>query len=172
MDVAVRLIDLPAMHPELLWETVLTAAAAVFKETAFEPPYTFTLAVENVLGFGSDECRLVIDPIGVSAARIAQVRRTFESSRLVELGAIAVTGLVLHHVGGHEIVDIAVRGSAADYLVDQAHHHLEIAGRSRRSDLEFAWRQKWERLAHLWGSGFYLCAAEFETLSGRLAFAP
>jgi hypothetical protein len=171
MDVPVRLIDLPAMHPELLWETILTAAGAVLSETAFEPPYSFALAVENVLGFGCDECRLLIDPVGVSPNRMAQVRRTYEASRLVELAGIAIAGLGLHHAGGHEIVDIAVRGSAADYLVDQAHHHLEIAGRSRRSDLETAWRLKWARLAERWGVGFYLCAAEFESLTGRLAFA-
>ena len=102
---------------------------------------------------------------------MAQVRRTYEPSRLVELAAIAIAGLGLHHAGGHEIVDVAVRGSAADYLVDQAQQHLEIAGRSRRSDFDTAWRQKWQRLTDLWGSGFYLSVAEFEGRTGRLAFA-
>lgn len=171
MDVPVRLLDLPAMHPELLWETIITATAAVLDQGGTEPPYPFGLAVENVLGFGSEECRLLIDPEGVSAIRLAQVRRTYEPSRLVEMAAIAITALGLHSAGGHEILDIAIRGSAADYLVDQAHHHLEIAGRSRRSDLEAAWRQRWERLADQWGSGFYLCVAEFERSTGRLAFA-
>jgi hypothetical protein len=142
MDVPVRLIDLPAMHPELLWETILTATAAVLSDPGAEPPYPFDLTIENVLGFGSEECRLLIDPAGVSANQVARVRRTYEPSRQVEMAAIAVAGLGLHHAGGHEILDLAIRGSAADYLVDHAHHHLEIAGRSRRSDLETAWRHK------------------------------
>ena len=171
MDVPVRLLDLSAMHPELLWETIITATAAVLGEPGREPPYPFVLAVEDVFGFGSDECRLLVDPEGVSANRVAQVRRTYEPSRLVELAAIAIAGLGLHHAGGHEILDVAFRGSAADYLVDQARHHLEIAGRSRRSDRETAWRQKWQRLKDLWGTGFYLCVAEFEGNTGRLAFA-
>lgn len=87
MDVPVRLIDLPEMHPELLWETILTATAAVLGEPSAEPPYPFTLAVENVPGFGTEECRLLIDTTGVAAGRMAQVRRTYESSRLVELAA-------------------------------------------------------------------------------------
>jgi hypothetical protein len=172
MDVPVRLIDLSAMHPELLWETIITATAAVLGGPGVEPAYPFSLSVENVPGFGSDDCHLLIDTGGISASRVAQVRRTYEPSRLVELAAIAIAGLGLHQTGGHEILDVAVRGSAADYLVGQAHHHLEIAGRSRRSDWEVAWRQKWQRLADLWGSGFYLCVAEFETPAGRLAFAP
>jgi hypothetical protein len=172
MDVPARLIDLPAMHPELLWETIITATAAVLTNHGEEPPYAFALSIENVLGFGSEDCRLLIDTAGVLANRVAQVRRTYEPSRLVELAAIAVAALGLHHAGGHEIVDLAVRGSAADYLVGEAHHHLEIGGRSRRSDFETAWRQKWQRLADLWGTGFYLCVAEFETPAGRLAFAP
>jgi hypothetical protein len=172
MDVPVRLTDLPAMHPELLWETILTATAAVLDEPGIERPYPFVLAVESVPGFGTEECRLLIDPVGLSETRLAQVRRTYEPFRLVELAAIAVAGLGLHHAGGHEILDLAVRGSAADYLVDQARHHLEIGGRSRRSDFETAWRQKWQRLADLWGSGFYLFVAEFEGRTGRLAFAP
>jgi hypothetical protein len=171
MDVPIRLIDLAEMHPELLWESIITATAAVLGTPGREPPYALKLSIENVSGFGSEECRLLIDPRGVAANRIAQARRTFEPSRLVELAAIAVAGLGLHHAGGHEIIDVSARGSAADYLVDQARHRLEIAGRSRRTDLETAWRQRWDRLAELWGSNFYLCVIEFETCTGRLVFA-
>ena len=171
MDALIRLLDLPSMHPELLWETIITATAAILADSGAELPFAFALTVENVPGFGSDASRLLVDPRGVSATRMAQVRRTYEPSRLVELAAIAIAGLGLHHAGGHEIVDVAVRGSAADYLVDQAQQHLEIAGRSRRSDFDTAWRQKWQRLTDLWGSGFYLSVAEFEGRTGRLAFA-
>ena len=114
----------------------------------------------------------MIDPAGVSAQQIARVCRTYKPSRRVELAAIAVAGLALHHAGGHEIVDLAVRGSRADYLVDQSRHNLEIAGRSRRRDLEAAWQERWERLTERWGSGFYLCVAEFDTCTARLGFAP
>jgi hypothetical protein len=55
-------------------------------------------------------------------------------------------------------------------LVDDESHLLEIAGRSRRSDLESAWRQKWQRLSDTVGAGFYICVAEFETPAGRLTF--
>lgn len=172
MDAPVRLVDLPAMHPQLLWETIITAAAVVLSDVATKPPYPVALTIEGVPGFGSDEGRLLIDPEGISPTRLAQARRTYEPSRLVELAAIAVAGLVLHYAGGHEILDVAVRGSAADYLVDHAGHHLEIAGRSRRSDWETAWRQKWERLVATWQNGFYLCVTEFEEGRGRLAFEP
>ncbi len=171
MEVPVRLLDLPAMHPELLWESILTAAAAVLAERGKERPYSVALAVEDVQGFGSEHCQLNIDPVGVSESRLIQIRRTFEPPRLVELAAVAVAGLALHATGGHEIIDVAIRGSAADYLVDQHHHHLEIAGRSRKSDLEAAWRQRWQRLGERWGTGFYLCVVEFESPAGRLAFA-
>jgi hypothetical protein len=171
MDVPTRLIDLPAMHPELLWESIIAATVAVLGEPGREPPFPLGLSVENVLGFGSEECRLLIDPFGVVPHRVAQVRRTYEPSRLIELAAIAVTGLALSHAGGHEIVDLAVRGSGADYLVDQARHHLEIAGRSRHRDLEPAWRERWDRLITRWGGGFYLGVAEFDACTARLGFA-
>ena len=170
MDVSTRLVNLSSMHPQLLWETIITATAAVLADCPGQPAFLVNLIVENVPGFGSDTCRLLIDPGGVSPNHIARVRRTYEPSRLVELAAIAVTALALHHAGGHKILDVAVRGSAADYLVDQAGHQLEIAGRSRQRDLETAWRQKWERLVERGGTGFYLCVTEFETATGRLAF--
>jgi hypothetical protein len=172
MDVLLRLTDLPTMHPDLLWESIIAAAAAVLGEQGVAPPYPFTLAIENVMGLGSEKCRLLIAPTGVAANQTARARRTFDPSRLVELAAIAVAGLALHHAGGHEMLDVAARGSAADYLVDRAGHHLEIAGRSRRSDLEVAWRQRWERLQERGGGGFYLCVTEFEGATGRLAFVP
>jgi hypothetical protein len=62
----------------------------------------------------------------------------------------------LHPAGGHEIRDIALRGSAADYLVDESNYLLEIAGRSRRGDFGSAWQQKWQRLTARMGSGFYV----------------
>jgi len=172
MDAVLRLSDLPDMHPELLWESIVAATAAVLGEGGREPPHSFALSAERVFGFGSEECALLIDPCGISALQIARACRTYEPSRRIELAAIAVAALGLHHAGGHEIVDLAVRGSGADYLVGQARYYLEIAGRSRRRDLEAAWHERWERLTQRWGSGFYLCVAEFDTCTARLACAP
>jgi hypothetical protein len=109
--------------------------------------------------------------VGVPAASVAKARRTYEAHRLVELSAVAVAGLSLFEAGGHQIRDVALRGSAADYLVDEENHLLEIVGRSRRSDLGTAWEARWQRLSHRRGAGFYVCAIEFETPSGRLEFA-
>jgi hypothetical protein len=101
---------------------------------------------------------------------LAKVRRTYEPSRLIELAAIAVAAFGLHRAGGHQIVDVARRGSGADYLVDDMRHHLEIAGRSRRRDLDAAWQQKQQRLTVRSGPGFYICVVEFESPAARLAF--
>src|SRR4051812_12223049 len=101
MDVPLRLLDLPGMHPELLWETIIAATAAVLARPGIEPPFGFALSVEDVPGFGSEECRLLIDPGGVSAQQVIRVRRTYEPGRLVELAAIGVAGLGLHVAGGH-----------------------------------------------------------------------
>jgi hypothetical protein len=170
MDVALPLVDLAAMHPLLLWDTLIPATAAVFADTHAGPPGAFALTVTDVPGFGSGELRRLVDPSGVSEDRSRRVRRTYEPSRLIELAAITIAAAGLHCTGGHEILDVAVRGSAADYLVDEARHHLEIAGRSRRLDFAAAWQHKWQRLAGRGGSGCYVCVAEFETPAGRLAF--
>ena len=171
MDVTVRLVDLSGMHPRLLWDTIITAAAAILAETQDSPPFRFPLAIQDVPGFADGELRLLLDPVGVPEERLVRVRRTYEPSRLIELAAIAIAGIGLHHAGGHEILDLAVRGSAADYLVDESRHHLEIAGRSRRSDFETAWQQKWRRLEEVQEGGCYVCVVEFESPAGRLAFA-
>lgn len=170
MEISVRLIDLTAMHPRLLWDDIIAATVIVLTNTSISPPFPFALAVQELPGFGSDLLQFIIDPIGVSSEYVNRLRRTYEPSRLVELAAIAITGLGLYHGGGHEIRDIALRGSGADYLVDEQNHLLEIAGRSRRSDFGVAWQQRWQRLAGRIDGGFYVCVVEFETLSGRLVF--
>jgi len=142
MDVPLRLLDLPTFHPRLWWEPSVLATVAVFEVRSMDPPFQFPLQVEKVPGFGSEELHLLIDPVGVRSGLVARLRHTYEPARLVELAAIAVAGLGLYQAGGHEILDVALRGSAADYLVDVAHHRLEIAGRSRRRDLETAWEQR------------------------------
>jgi hypothetical protein len=67
-------------------------------------------------------------------------------------------------------VDVAVRGSGADSLVDAGRYLLEIAGRSRRSDFEAAWQQRLQRLRERATSSFSLCVLELETPAGRLLF--
>jgi len=171
MDVTVRLVDLSGMHPRLLWDTIITATAAVLTGLQASPPFRFPLTILDVPGFGDGELLLLLDPADVLDDRLVRVRRTYEPPRLIELAAIAIAAIGLHHAGGHEILDLAVRGSAADYLVDESRHHLEIAGRSRRSDFEVAWQQKWRRLEETQEGGCYVCVVEFESPAGRLAFA-
>jgi hypothetical protein len=170
MELTVRLLDLPEMHPNLLWDTIIPAAVTVLSDVGTVPPHPIPLGVEGVPGFGSRELRLLIDPAGVPPEVIAKVSRTYEPSRMIELAAIAVAAIGLHGAGRHQILDVARRGSGADYLVDETSHHLEIAGRSRRRDLDAAWQQKRQRLADNSGRGFYVCVAEFESPSARLAF--
>jgi hypothetical protein len=172
MDVNIRLAELSAMHPLLLWDDIVLATVAVFSDLGLQPPFPFPLVIEDVPNFGSANVRLLIDPAGTSAEKVHRLRRTYDASRQVELAAIALAGLGLHHAAGHEIRDVAVRGSAADYLIDDARHLLEIAGRSRRVDVVAAWEQRWTRLRNRLRHGFYVCVVEFETPSGRLVFAP
>lgn len=171
MEIATSLLGLTEMHPELEWHEIAAATVAVLEDGGLEAPFQVSLDLMDVPGFGSQGLRLVIDRVGIAAERVARVRRTYESARRIELAAIALIGLGLYHGGGHEIVDVAVRGSGADYLVDDARHLLEIAGRSRQTDFEAAWQQRLQRLKERAGSGFYLGVVEFQTPSGRLMFS-
>ena len=170
MDILVRLMALTAMHPRLLWDDIIAATVAVLNAPGAQSPFPFVVTVQDVPGFGSGQLQLTIDPAGVAPEHVSRLRRTYEPSRLVELAAIAIAGLGLYYGGGHEMRDVALRGSGADYLVDESNHLLEVAGRSRRRDVEVAWRQRRQRLIDRMGSGFYVCVAEFEASSGRLAF--
>jgi hypothetical protein len=169
MKATTRLIELSAMHPRLLWDDIVASAAVVLGRAA-KTLVRFQLELRDVPGFGSERVTLAIHAGSVAAVDLARVQRTYEPARLVELAAIAMAGLSLYHGGGHEIMDVAVRGSAADYLVDESRHRLEIAGRSRRSDFESAWQEKWQRLASRTTGGFFVFVAEFETPVGRLGF--
>jgi len=128
------------------------------------------LTLDGLPTYDDDTLLLMIVPDNVSREHVARMRRTYETSRLVEMAAIAVAGLTMFHAAHLEIRDIALRGSRADYLVGKAGFLLEIGGRSRRADFGTAWREKWEHLNESQGGGFFLCVVEFETPSGRLAF--
>src|SRR5438477_27982 len=104
------------MHPRLLWDDIGAAAAVILSATGAPPPYAFDLAVHDLPGFGTGTVRLLIDPGGISSDHMDRLRRTHEPGRLVEFAAIAVAGFGLFRGGGHEIRDVALRGTGADYL--------------------------------------------------------
>ena len=166
-----RLIDLPEMHPCLIWDDIIAAAVAVLNVQGLSAPILLTCEFNSIPSHGSSRTTLEILSSGVPAERVAKARRTFEAHRLVELAGIAFAGLVLFHAGGHQIRDVALRGSLADYLVDDENRLLEIAARSQRSDFNSAWETRWSGLSERRGSGFYVCVTEFETPATRLAFA-
>lgn len=170
METPTSLAGLAEMHPELEWQEIAAATVAVFEDSGREAPFQFPLDLVNVPEFGGEQLELLIDRGGVSAERVARVRRTYEPFRRIELAAIALAALGLYHGGGHEIVDVAARGSGADYLVDGDRHLLEIAGRSRRRDFEVAWQQRLGRLKERTSGSFYLCVIELQTPAGRLTF--
>lgn len=158
------------MHPRLLWSEIIAAAGVLLNESDRSAPVGFNLVVDDVPGFGSEHLPMRIDASGIPPAQMSALRRTYDMPRLVELAAIAIAGIGLHAAGGHEIKDVALRGSRADYLVDDANHLLEVAGRSHRSDFAAAWRERWDRLSTTASSGYYVCVLEFESPAGKLAF--
>ena len=113
-----RLIDLPDMHPCLLWDDIIAAAVAVLDERGFSAPFRFSMDVQDLPGYDNVVIDFQILKSGVTSGQIGKVRRTYESHRLIELAAIAIAGLGLFAAGGHQIRDVALRGSSADYLVD------------------------------------------------------
>src|ERR1700686_4869636 len=165
MEVSTTLAELPEAHPNLLWRDIRLAAIAVLPEHGRLRPVSFELSVQEVPGFDDDVLQMVIETGRTRRADLARVRRTYEPARLVEFAAIAIAGLGLYHAGEHQIVNVARRGSGADYLVDEERCPLEIGGRSRRNDLEFAWQEKWRRLSENVGHDFYVFVAEFESLT-------
>jgi hypothetical protein len=168
--VLVRPGDLASMHPSLLWTEIAGALAVVLNEPNRLSPHSFNLAVQDVPGFGTSNLALQFDLTAYSAEHLETLRRTYELSRLVELAAIGIAGIGMHLAGGHEIRDVALRGSGADYLVDHTNHLLEVAGRSNRADFAAAWRERCQRLSKLAHVGYYVCVSEFETPAATLAF--
>lgn len=170
MTSAYRLLDLEWMHPQLWWDEIAIAAVAVLGRETQGHSVAVELETVDVPGFGTKHGILLIETTGFPQELLVRIEKTYEWPRLVELAAIAVTGLALYHSGGHEIVDVAVRGSGADYLTDDAQYPLEVAGRSRRSDFEIAWRQRSERLKRRLVGGGYVSVVEFQTPTARLGF--
>lgn len=121
------------MHPRLLWNHLGAALVAVLApESPRHATAVFELTTRDIPNHGSEQLEIVLEMNGVSGSRVEALRRTYEAPRLVELAAIAVTGLALYYAGGHEIRDVALRGTSADYLVDEPSHFLELAGQQCR----------------------------------------
>src|SRR2546422_986234 len=129
---SVKLSDLPLLHTQLLWRDLRLSAVAVLSERVVKRRLSFDLSIREVPGFADDSLRINIDTGRIRQAELMRVRRTYELPRLIEFADIAIAGLGLYYAGGHQIVNVAWRGSGADYLIGEERYPLEIAGRSRR----------------------------------------
>ena len=83
MDIAVRLVDLSAMHPHLLWDDIVAATVAVCSATHPHAPFPFVLTVQDLPGFGSEALRLAIAPTGVASDHVRRLQRTYATSMSV-----------------------------------------------------------------------------------------
>jgi hypothetical protein len=128
LEIAIRLSDLPSMHPRLLWDEIMTAFVATSIDAGGGSPFSFFLETINLPNYGDRFLQLSIDLEGVADNYVVRVKRTYEPSRLVELAAIAIAGLALFQAGNHEIRDIALRGTGADYLVDETNQFWKSLG--------------------------------------------
>lgn len=165
-----NLSDLAVVHPNLTWTDIRLAAIAVFTSRLHESPVEFSFSLSEIPGFNDNTLTLLIHFGQFSANDVKAIQRTYDAARLVELAALAMAGLVLYHAGEHRFVDIAQRGTAADYIIDDEEYLLEVAGRSRRRDLAAVWDEKIHRLSRNRNNGFLVCVAEFETNTARISF--
>lgn len=170
MIASCRLSDVSDYHPRLLWDDAIAAAVSVAQRFASAPIVRYAIDTEGLAAVRDNQLLLDLDLRPFSAARIARLERTYEPARIVELAAIAIAGVALYHGGRHEIVDVTMRGSGADYRVDHSGVVLEVTGRTRRRDVNAAWESKRQRLLHRSACGAYICVVEFETPGGRLTF--
>src|SRR5436305_15154852 len=92
MEVVSHLMELATVHPHLEWDNLVAAAVAILEQEQAQPPFRLELAVEHLPTFDDETLSLTILPEGVSPAPVARLRRTYEMSRLVEGGALAVAG--------------------------------------------------------------------------------
>lgn len=96
----------------------------------------------------------------------SRVERTYERSRLVEMSAIA--GIAISQVLWCQIVDVALRGTGAEYLIGPSNELLEVAARSHQTDFARAWNERRERLKRRWSHPAWLCVVEWESPFSRL----
>jgi hypothetical protein len=171
VDVDVQLTDLQTMHPRLEWGEMLSAAAIVLGNQR-SPPFLFPVEIVDVPGCDLSELRLRIGMEGIDAKHLARLRRSYEPPRFVETAAVALAGLALYHAGEHELMSVVNEGAVGDFFVDERHDIIEIAGRSRRRDFEYAFKQRQRRLLDALGGGFFLFVAEFHPPRGLLSFRP
>jgi len=113
MEVEVQLTDLYNLHTRLEWDAIIAAAAIVLGEKSL-PPFRFNLQVVDVPTFYDEFLHMTIWADRIGTGKLAKRRRTLEWAGLVEFAAIALAGLGLYHVVGHEILEVAIRNSGGD----------------------------------------------------------
>jgi hypothetical protein len=170
MQIRCHITDLFRRHPELRWNEAAIALAAVASRRNVFSEIVFSIEIAR----GASDLTsidLTVELTKVSSSAVAAAKRTYDTSRLVEMAAVAIAGLTAYYGLGSELVEVSRRGSGADYLVSDG-RLLEVAGRSRRRDLDSAWRSKIARLVSLGVGPFAVCVAEFEGLTARFGIFP
>ena len=81
-----RLIDLPDMHPCLLWDDIIAATVAVLDERGFSAPFRFSMDVQDLPGYDNVVIDFQILKSGVTSGQKDENREFCTISRERHVG--------------------------------------------------------------------------------------
>jgi hypothetical protein len=70
IHISAQLRDVTVLHPRLLWDDISAETVAVLSETSPHPPFLFTLTLQHVPGFGTDQLRLALHAEGIAIEHV------------------------------------------------------------------------------------------------------
>lgn len=167
--------SLRELNPKAIWAAFFIPPAIALMESYRLKPFSWNISHENIISdcfeAVTGELALEIDWMTETFPESQRLFQTLQRESVVEYAAVATAFLVMTNLAGKNIVEVTLRGSKADYFLDERETLLEISGTESAEHLAARHTEKIRQLqANPFGKDGYVFVCCFSNRKARLSF--
>lgn len=162
-------------NPTVICASFFINPAIALLDSYRHKPFPCSVSYEDIdsptLARTTGEITVEFDWLAETFPACHRLFQTLQRESIVEYAAIALAFLLMTNLVQKEIVEVSLRGSRADYFVDQRNYMLEISGTESAAHLTSRHTEKVRQLlANPFGRDGYVFVCCFSNQRAKLSF--
>lgn len=163
------------MNPAVIWAPFFINPTIALMASYHLKPFPCAITCENIMSalLKQEKCEITIefDWLVETFPECQRIFQTLQREAIVEYAAVAAAFLIVTNLAQRNITEVAMRGSKADYFLDERKNLLEISGTENAEHLTSRHNEKVRQLqANPFGKNGYVFVCCFSNQRAKFSF--